>query len=72
LSVATALVIGTVELLQVLARELNLHSRFFNALAALNFESLGYAIVAFFAAGWALSVLLWKLRRMEERWGAAT
>ena len=61
LSVAIALLIGTVELFQVLAMELNLHGRFFDALAALNFESLGYAIVAFFAVGWALSILLWKI-----------
>jgi high-affinity nickel-transport protein len=54
LSVAIALLIGTIELLQVLGGELSLHGRFFNALAALNFESLGYAIVALFVVGWAL------------------
>jgi high-affinity nickel-transport protein len=66
LSVAIALLIGTIELLQVLAIQLNLHGPFFSALAALNFESLGYAIVALFVIGWVLSVSLWKLRRMEE------
>jgi high-affinity nickel-transport protein len=71
LSVAIALLIGTVELLQVLSRELNLHGQFFNALAALDFESLGYAIVALFVVGWALSVLIWKFRRIEERWGTS-
>ncbi len=69
LSVAIALLIGTVELLQVLARELNLRGPFFDALTALDFESLGYGIVALFVAGWALSVSIWKLGRMEERWG---
>jgi high-affinity nickel permease len=62
---------GTVELLQVLARELNLHGQFFNALAALDFESLGYSIVALFIVGWGLSVLIWKFRRIEERWGTS-
>lgn len=71
LSVAVALLIGTVELLQVLGGELSLHGRFFNALAALNFESLGYAIVALFVVGWALSVLIWKFRRIEERWSTS-
>jgi len=71
LSVAIALLNGTVELLQVLVGELNLHGWFFNALAALDFESLGYAIVALFVVGWALSVLIWKFRRMEERWGTS-
>ncbi len=68
-SVAIALLIGTVELLQVLAGQLNLHGPFFNALAALDFEILGYAIVAVFVVGWALSVFIWKYRRMDERWG---
>jgi high-affinity nickel-transport protein len=71
LSVAIALLIGTVELLQVLGGELCLHGRFFSALAALDFESLGYAIVAVFVIGWALSVLIWKFRRIEERWGTS-
>ena len=71
LSVAVALLIGTIELLQVLARELSLHGWFFNVMAALNFESLGYAIVGLFVFGWALSVSIWKFRRMEERWGTS-
>ena len=71
LSVAVALLIGTIELLQVLARELSLHGWFFNVMATLNFESLGYAIVGLFVFGWALSVSIWKLRRMEERWGTS-
>jgi high-affinity nickel-transport protein len=68
LSTGIALVIGTVELLQVLAAELNLRGRLFNALAALNFESLGYSVVALFVVGWALPVVIWKFRRMEEHW----
>jgi len=68
LSVAIALLNGTVELLQVLAGKLNLRGRFFNELAALDFETLGYAIVGVFVVGWALSVLIWKFRRIEERW----
>jgi high-affinity nickel-transport protein len=71
LSVAIALIIGTVELLQVLGAELNLRGRFFNTLAALNFELLGYSIVALFVIAWALSVLIWKFRRMEERWSTS-
>jgi high-affinity nickel-transport protein len=68
LSVAVALLIGTVELLQVLGSEFNWHGRFFSTLAALDFETLGYAIVAMFVVGWALSVSIWKYRRLEDRW----
>lgn len=68
LSVAVALLIGTIELLQVLGGALNWHGRFFSTLAALDFETLGYAIVAMFVVGWALSVSIWKYRRLEDRW----
>ncbi len=69
LSVAVALLIGTIELLQVLAAELKLRGNFFDALDSLNFETLGYVIVGLFAVGWAASVMLWKIRRIESRWG---
>jgi high-affinity nickel-transport protein len=67
LSVVIALLIGSIELLQVIALELNLHGRLITALGALNFESLGYLIVALFVLWWACSVGLWKLRRMDDR-----
>lgn len=71
LSVAVALMIGTVELLQVLVASLGLNGRFFHALSAINFQTLGYLIVAFFLVGWGASVVLWKVRRIEERWSVA-
>ena len=58
LSVAVALAIGTVELLQVLG-----------FLSGLDFGKLGYGVVGLFVATWAASVLVWKVRRLEERWG---
>jgi high-affinity nickel-transport protein len=71
LSIAVALMIGTIELLQVIVAALGLHGRFFDALAAFSFETLGYWIVGLFLVGWVSSVLLWKLRRIEERWSVA-
>jgi high-affinity nickel-transport protein len=71
LSIAVALVIGTIELLQVIVAALGLHGRFSDALAGFSFETLGYWIVALFLVGWVSSVLLWKLRRIEERWSVA-
>ncbi|HUN57275.1 MAG TPA: HoxN/HupN/NixA family nickel/cobalt transporter [Candidatus Binataceae bacterium] len=65
LSVVIALLIGSVELLQVMATELKLHGRVIDALGALDFESLGYLIVALFVLWWAGSVGLWKLRGMD-------
>jgi high-affinity nickel-transport protein len=57
LSVAVALFVGSIELLQVVGWR-----------NAPDFERLGYAIVALFALTWAASVAIWKGRRIEERW----
>jgi high-affinity nickel-transport protein len=70
LSVAVALAIGTVELLQVLAAKLSLEGGFWSWLDALDFGTLGYAMVGLFVLTWAVSFGFWKVRRIEERWGA--
>jgi high-affinity nickel-transport protein len=70
LSVAVALVIGTVELLQVAATRLQLESGFWGWLTTIDFGQLGYGIVGLFVLTWAVSVAVWKTRRIEERWGA--
>jgi high-affinity nickel-transport protein len=64
-----ALAIGTVELLQVLSARLALSGGFWDWLNRLDFETLGYAVVALFLLMWAGSVSIWKLRRIEDRWG---
>jgi high-affinity nickel-transport protein len=71
LSVTVALAIGTVELLQVLSARFGLDSGFWSWLNALDFENLGYGIVGLFVLTWAGSVVLWKARRIDERWGEA-
>ena len=71
LSVAVALVIGTVELLQVMIEVLQLHGGAYDVLAQLDFGSLGYLIVAMFLFAWAASVGFWKLQRLEERYHRA-
>jgi high-affinity nickel-transport protein len=70
MSVAVALAVGTVELLQVLSAKMGLTGGFWDWLGALDFETLGYAIVALFVAMWLGSYAIWKLRRIEERWGS--
>src|SRR5207248_9941009 len=68
LSVLVAVVVGTVELLQVAATKLQLESGFWSWLNALDFGQLGYGIVGLFVLTWAVSVTVWKTRRIEERW----
>ncbi len=70
LSVAVALLIGTIEILQVLSARLHWSGSFFDFLNdKLDFGVLGYIIVGMFLAAWIGSVLLWKVRRVEERFG---
>jgi high-affinity nickel-transport protein len=68
LSVAVALVIGSVELIQVLVAMLDLHGRFADFVVRLDFGILGYLIVGMFLAAWGLSVALWKFGRIEQRY----
>jgi high-affinity nickel-transport protein len=68
LTVTVALAIGTIELLQVTAHRLSLDSGAWAALDTLDFSRLGYLVVALFVLTWATSVVLWKARRIEQRW----
>ena len=60
LSVTVALGIGLIELLQVAARS-----------TWLDFNTLGYAMVALFVLTWAISAVIWKTQRIEERWAGS-
>jgi nickel/cobalt transporter (NiCoT) family protein len=61
LSVAVALVIGTIELLQV-----------WGWLGGLDFALVGYGVAGLFVLTWVLSLAVWKVRRIEERWSGVT
>lgn len=67
LSVAVALLVGSIELLQVLIGLLRLHGSVYDAIAALDFGMLGYLIVGLFLLAWGLSVAVWKFGRVEQR-----
>jgi len=69
LSVAVALFVGGVELTQVLIQALDLRGGVFGAIA--RFDVLGHAgyfIVAAFVMAWAVAFIVYKARRMDERW----
>jgi high-affinity nickel-transport protein len=68
LSVAVALLIGTIELAQVTAGRLRLTGSFWNWLERLNFGTLGYAIVGMFAATWLIAFFIWRWRGIGNRW----
>ena len=68
LAVAVALIVGSVELLQVLIGMFRLRGGLFDVIAALDFGFLGYVIVGMFVLAWALSFGLWKFGRLEQRY----
>jgi high-affinity nickel-transport protein len=70
LSVAVALVIGMIELLQVTAAKFSLDGGFWSFLDNLDFGHIGYVVVGLFIATWLFSLTLWKTRRIEQRWGS--
>ena len=70
LSVAVALLIGTVELLGLLAEKLGLHGFFWDWVAGLDLNIVGFVIVGLFFATWIVALLVWKLGRIEEKWTA--
>jgi high-affinity nickel-transport protein len=72
LGVFVAAGIGTVEYLQVLSAHTHLHGPFWDFLQGLDFELLGYFIVAAFIVFWLASVIWYKVRRIDERYSVAT
>lgn len=66
ISVAVAFAIGGVELLQVLASELNLNGPYWTWLARLDFETMGVGIIGIFLVAWLVSTAYWKFRRYDE------
>ena len=64
-----ALFVGLVELSQLLIGRLGLKGGVFEAIGGLNFGSLGFVIVGAFVVTWAAAFAIFKVRRVEERWG---
>jgi nickel/cobalt transporter (NiCoT) family protein len=70
LSVAVALVIGTIELAGLLAARLNTHGPFWNWVENIDINELGFIVVGVFVATWAIALAVWHFGRIEERWSA--
>jgi high-affinity nickel-transport protein len=68
LSVIVALLVGTVQLLHVAIALLGLRGGFWDWVAGLDFQVLGYAMAALFAVTWLTALLLWRVLRIEQRW----
>jgi high-affinity nickel-transport protein len=70
LSVAVALIIGTVELLGLVADKAGLHGAFWDWISGLDLNIVGYVIVGLFFATWMIAMAVWKFAGIEEKWSA--
>jgi high-affinity nickel-transport protein len=70
LSVVIALVIGSVELLSILAERLDLSGGIWTFVTGLDLNTLGYAVAALFVVTWIAALAVWRYGRIEERWSA--
>ena len=68
LSVAIALVIGTIEVGGLAASELNLSGAFWSWFETINVNFIGFVIVGMFLVTWLIALSVWRFAHIEERW----
>jgi nickel/cobalt transporter (NiCoT) family protein len=70
ISVAVALIIGTIELIGVIADQANITSGPISAIANIPLDYAGYGIVGLFFVAWLAALAVWKYARIEQKWSA--
>jgi len=70
LSVAVALLIGTIELMSVLAQKLSLTGEPWDFVSNLDLNLVGYAIVGLFVLTWGVALAVWRFGDIERKWSA--
>jgi nickel/cobalt transporter (NiCoT) family protein len=70
LSVAVALIIGTIELVSILTDKLSIDSGPLASVGSLDLNFVGYAIVGLFVLTWVVALAVWRFARIEEKWTA--
>jgi high-affinity nickel-transport protein len=68
LSVAVALLIGSIELLGLLVQQLGWTGGVWDWIGGVNLNVVGFVIVGMFALTWVVAVLIWRVGRIEEKW----
>jgi high-affinity nickel-transport protein len=68
LSVAVALFIGTIELVGLLTQKLEITGSIPDWFQNFNINTAGFIIVGMFVATWVISLAIWRIARIEERW----
>ena len=71
ISIFVALVIGTIQIINVLATKTDIDNyEPFTTIANIDLGGIGYFIVISFVAAWLLSVLVWKLGKFESKYSS--
>lgn len=70
LAVVAALIIGVIELGQVLSEEFSMEGTFWTWLQEIDFGMLGFILVGMFVIAWIVSIAIWRGMKIEERWSA--
>jgi nickel/cobalt transporter (NiCoT) family protein len=71
ISVAVALIIGLIELIGVFADQADITTGPLAAIAGIDLNYAGYAIVALFVGSWLIAVAVWRFGRIEDKWSAS-
>jgi high-affinity nickel-transport protein len=70
LSIFVALVIGSIEIVGLLAQKLGLSGGAWSAISGLDLNTVGFLLVGLFILTWAAALAIWHYGDIEERWSA--
>jgi nickel/cobalt transporter (NiCoT) family protein len=70
ISVAVALIIGTIELVGVFADQAGITSGPLAAISDIPLDYAGYGIVGLFVVSWLVALAVWRFGRIEEKWSS--
>ncbi len=65
ISVVIALLIGSIEIMQVIFLQLKLSGGIFDVITKLSFGNLGYIIVGLFIVSWIVSIVIYKFKKYD-------
>jgi nickel/cobalt transporter (NiCoT) family protein len=66
ISVLVALLIGGIEVLQVVGNETEARGGFWDSVQSLTLNDLGFYIIGIFMAGWLISMAVYRLRGVDQ------
>ncbi|MFJ9365131.1 HoxN/HupN/NixA family nickel/cobalt transporter [Nocardia sp. NPDC101769] len=71
LSIAVALIVGSIELITVLHDDADFVNPITDWIAGINLNNVGFGIVGLFVLAWIIAVAYWRWAKVEQRWNSA-